>query len=290
MTYPLFLAATGHRRRRGSAAAASSSAVVYGPRVAVGGTAGTRSASSGDFTTSANNQVVNNLTITGAVIVNHSNVTFNNCRIYDGSPNTNGATFNDCDIGLDACPAPGSQGSRTLIVPGFGAGGGYTLNRCHVHNADQDTLALHGTTITITDTLIDNQCMYSGDHCDMMQYYDPGSVANINIQYSAFYANPINIADHGNSCVFLADGPGAGTQYTLKNSIVSGGQYTLRLHDTGTTGGTVYTIDTVQIIKNSWDTTQGDYLLTTNSVAFNGTTGIIWTNVKFDDGTVAAFQ
>lgn len=235
---------------------------------------------SGNLSTSANNQIIDSKLITGDVNINHSGVTITNSRIM-GRINNSAAkgnlTVTDSDIGADACPASGNP--YNLFN-----GTNYTMLRSHVHNSGADLMGMGGTgTILIQDSIVDHACWYAGDHLDAIQFYAPGDVGNITIDHTVLDARPDNQAgETGNAAIIWADNPGSGSRLTVKNSFFAGGNYTLMLYDAGASSGVVLDFQNNTFVKNSW---RYGPCASSNTVPFNGTSGLKFTGNIYDDGS-----
>ncbi|HEX6258643.1 MAG TPA: right-handed parallel beta-helix repeat-containing protein [Candidatus Saccharimonadales bacterium] len=230
---------------------------------------------SGGFSTTGNGQTISGKLITGELVVDHNNVTVVNSRIkgriiYSGT----GLTLRDVDLGPDACPGS-STGTRLL------AGNDFTLTRVHMHNNGDDLLALTGGgNITIRDSLFNKTCYYPGDHLDAIQYYHPGGVPNVTIEHNRIDARASNISGNGNAAVFWADSPGAGARLTLKNNLFAGGNYTVYALDAPAGSGVVIDVNANRLFAIHIP----GPCSTSNSIAFNGTSGVKWSGNAFTDG------
>jgi hypothetical protein len=90
------------------------------------------------------------------------------------------------------------------------------------------------------------------------------------------------MADTGNSVVFWADNPGAGSTLTIAGSLLKGGAYTLALYNAGAGSRIVIDVHSNTFAKNTW---KYGPCATTTSVPFDGTSGIKFTGNTLDDGT-----
>lgn len=234
---------------------------------------------SGNLTTSSNGQVINARLIAGDLLVTHGNVTVTNSRIKGRIINnaSNGLTVTDSDIGADSCPSGPSPYNNFN-------GTNYTMLRSRVHNAGADLMGMGGTgTILIKDSIVNQACWYPEDHLDAIQFYAPGSVGIITLDHSVFDARPVNVAsEKGNAAIIWADNPGSGSRLTVTKSFLAGGNYTTMLFDAGANSGVIIDINNTTYAKNAW--TYGPCAMS-NSVAFNGTSGIKFTNNRYDDAT-----
>jgi len=231
-----------------------------------------------NFVTSSSGQTINAKNITGNLVVNHNNVTVTNTRIkgrveYNGH---RGLMLRDVDVGPDSCPGSSNGGNRLLL------GGDFTLTRVHMHNNAADLIALTGGgRVVIQDSLFNKTCYYASDHLDTIQYYDPGGVINATIAHSRLDVRPVNTGGNGNAAVFWADFPGAGSRLTLKQNLFAGGNYTVYALDATAGSGVVIDVSNNRFVRNTY--TYGP-CSTSNSVAYNGTSGVKWSGNAYSDG------
>jgi hypothetical protein len=186
-------------------------------------------------------------------------------------------TATDSTIGPDAC---GSSGNSDELVDSDD----FSLTRVHVQHSGSDLVRLvgGGGTITINDSLIDGACMYPGDHLDALQYYDPGSKANVTIKNSSIDSRATNTSGKGNAAIFLADNPGRGSVFNITGNRLAGGNYTASLYDALSGSGVTYKVTGNTFVKGSW--TYGPCSMS-NSNAYNGTDGVEFSGNKYDDGS-----
>jgi hypothetical protein len=233
----------------------------------------------GNLRTTADSQVIDARLITGDLVVDHDDVVVTNSQIkgnvvYGGN---RGLSLRDVDLGGDSCSG---RDSAQLL-----AGSDYTLTRVHMHHGGADLLRLAGgssASIQVIDSLIDDGCYYSGDHFDAVQFYDPGRVAKVVVRHSSIDARPANSPDNGNSAIFWADFPGSGSSLLVEQSRLAGGQITLALYDATATSRTVLEARQNRFVRGSF---KFDACAMSNSVPFNGTSGVKWSDNAFDDGT-----
>lgn len=228
----------------------------------------------------ANGQTIDGKFITGDLTINHSNVTVTNTRVTGHVyANANGLTLQNVDIGPDTCPASGSYEFSIN-------GDGWTAIRTHIHNNVTDPIRVGGgLPILIQDSVIDRTCFYPGDHLDAIQFYDPGGVGTLTVVHSYIDARASNNSDFGNSAFFYADGPGSGTRLYISYSRLAGGGYTTSLYDAHAGSGVIYDVHDNVYIKNSY---QYAPCASSNSIPFDGTSGVKFTNNKQDDGTAVS--
>ncbi|HET9412220.1 MAG TPA: hypothetical protein VFO38_05235 [Candidatus Saccharimonadales bacterium] len=235
-----------------------------------------------NLTTSADGQTITGLSINGDLVLDHNNVTVTNSRIKGRVvPNGHsGLTLRDVDIGGDSCPSSTNGGTRLV------AGNDFTLTRVHAHHNGADFIALSGGgAITIQDSLLNNTCFYDGDHLDAVQYYDPGGVINVTLIHNKIDARPVNGGDYGNAAIFIADFPGSGSQFNIYNNFLAGGNYTLYALDAFSGSGVIIDVAGNKFLRDQYR--YGPCALS-NSDAFDGTSGIKWTNNSYSDGAAIA--
>lgn len=246
--------------------------------------AGVSLSSVSSLSTSSNGQAVTGLLISGDLVINHDNVTVTSSRIKGRVVYNNhrGLTLQDVDLGADSCPGSSNGGNRLI------AGDDYTLRRVHAHHNGADLIALGGGgTITIQDSLINGACYYAGDHLDAIQYYGPGSVANVTISHNSIDARPVNGGGFGNAAIFWADFPGAGSRLNVFNNFLVGGNYTLYALDATSGSGVIIDVSGNRFLRNEYN--YGPCSLS-NSDPFNGTAGIKWSNNAYSDGVPIAID
>ena len=234
----------------------------------------------GGMITSSDGQKIDGKLIEGDLIVQNKNVTVTNSRIIGRiANNSSGLTVTDSDVGLDSCQTPAYEDGDFNNFDGTN----YTMIRTHVHNSGADLTGMGGTgTILIQDSIINQACYYDGDHLDAIQFYSPGDVGNVTINHSFLDSRAVNVSALGNSAIFWADTPGSGSRLTVNQSFLAGGNYTAALYDAKTGSGVVLDIHNTTFIKNSY---QYGPCAASNSVQFDGTSGIKFTNNVLDDGT-----
>lgn len=238
----------------------------------------------GNLTTTADNQVIDAKLITGDLVVQHNNVTVTNSQIKGRvayAPGKRDLTLRDVDLGMDSCPTSGGSDYELL------SGSDYTLTRVHMHHWPADLLRLAGdpnTQIIVEDSLINQACFYAGDHLDAVQMYDPGSVANVTIRHSNIDTRPVNATDKGNSAIFWADNPGAGSNLLVQDSKLAGGQITLALYDATAGSGVVLDAHNNTFVDGSWNGAPCSRGSGPVSVMFNGTEGVKFANNTLDTG------
>ncbi len=237
----------------------------------------------GSFSTTSVGQTINGMLIDGDLVLNHDNVTVTNSRI-KGRVIANGHrgfTLKDADIGGDACPASSNGGDRLINADD------YTLIRVHAHHNGADLIAINGGgTITIQDSLINKTCYYDGDHLDAIQFYDPGSVANVTLSHNTIDARPVS-GGFGNAAIFIADSPGAGSRFNIYNNYMAGGNYTLYALDALNGSGVIIDVAGNRFLQGQYN--YGPCALS-NSDPYNGNSGIIWNNNAFTTGAAITYN
>lgn len=242
------------------------------------GTTGTLTTVNGDFSTSASGQIVKDKLITGDFIVNNPNVTLQNSRVLGRivTQVESNLQITDSDIGGNTCT--GSSPYELL------ASGSVSVLRSHLHNGGADLVRVGAGSATITDSLIDNGCIYPGDHFDAVQFYDPGAVGKVTINHSTLDGRPLgnSTTDKGNAAVFWADSPGAGSVLTITNSQLAGGNFTVSLYDANAGSGVLLDVRDNTFVKGS---SQYGPCSMSNSIAYNGKEGVRFTGNVYSDGT-----
>ena len=233
----------------------------------------------GTVTTTANGQVIDGKVITGDLLVSHANVTVTNTRIMGRIINvaSSNLVISNSDIGPDTCPS-GPSNYNSID------GSNYTLLRTHIHNNAADLVRVGATgTVLIEDSILDRTCFYTGDHFDAVQLYAPGSLAKVTIIHSSIDVRPVNVAGaYGNAAVFWAEKPGSGSRLTITQSLLAGGAYTTALYDATATSNVIIDVNNSVYIRNS---SQYGPCSSSNSVPFNGTSGVTFTGNTYNDGS-----
>jgi hypothetical protein len=183
---------------------------------------------SGNLTTTSNGQVIDGKKVTGNLVVQHDNVVVTNSRIQgvvQGS-NLRGLTLRHVDLGRDSCPGSTNGGTRLV------SGGNYTLENSRLHHNGADLVNLAAGTITMRDSWLGQTCYYNGDHLDAVQMYNPGQNVILLVERSFLDSRAANGSNLlGNGAVFIADNPGVGSNFVLKNNLFAGGNYTTSFYD-----------------------------------------------------------
>lgn len=219
--------------------------------------------------------VVTSRLVTGDATVT-CDATLTDVRITGVLSNRSGYTVTGSyvTIGPDACPARATSQQRLVQDP-------MTLDHAHLQGGFGQDSVLLVTGLTIRDSLIDRTCAWAGDHLDNGQLYNPGGKTVATLDHDTLDVRPINLANLGNSAVFLADTPGAGTLITVTNSLLKGGNYTLAAYDAYAGSGVRYDIRGNTFVKGTWQ--YGP--CASNSAAWDGTTGLRFSGNTYDDGT-----
>lgn len=207
----------------------------------------------GTFTTSRNGQVIEALTITGDLRVEHDNVTVANSRIKGivRSAKKRGLVLKDVDLGPDACPTRSNGGTRLIHNAN-----GYTLIRSRLHHNGADMLIVgDGDPVVIQDSLVYKTCYYPDDHLDAVQFYSPDGTGHLSILHSVIDARPSNLlpgeVGYGNAAVFWADRPGRDSTLTIDKSLLAGGGYTLAPYDSGAGSGVIVRVTDTRFVTGS---------------------------------------
>lgn len=105
--------------------------------------------SSGSVTSSSNGQLIENLNISGNVVISHDNVTLRNCRIavhlFEGLV----VSVTGANVLIEDCEIDGLDGSYIGIAIGDGSG---TIRGCNIHHAQDGIVG--GSDLTVEDCYI----------------------------------------------------------------------------------------------------------------------------------------
>jgi hypothetical protein len=162
--------------------------------------------------------------------------------------------------------------------------GNYTLRRVHVHGW-QDGPRTGGGTTLIEDSLLDDLAFASDEHPDGYQQYGPGEKSNVTLRHNTISGRAGNSTDKGNSAIFWSDHPGRGSSIVIENNLLSGGQFTIRINDTGSGSGVLADVHDNTVVVGTFQYGPAE---TNLSSRFNGTDGVKWTNNKTTDGRTIA--
>jgi hypothetical protein len=138
----------------------------------------------------------------------------------------------------------------------------------------------HGGSITVTDSLFDHTCWYTGSHLDAFQMYDPGDVSHALLNHDTLNSRPVNHSGTGDAAIFWADHPGAGSTLEVEHSMLAGGDYTTALYDATAGSGVVINVHNNVYVNHSWNYGPCD----SNSVSYTGHEGLEFTNNVLDMG------
>lgn len=218
---------------------------------------------SGNFTTTSNGQVIDSLDITGTLTINNDNVLVKNSRLRAGVYGSQHPfTVQDSEIGYANTDAGD-------IAVGYN---NFTLTRVNLHGWHEGPRVANST---ITDSWLHDFRFATGDHTDGVQRYAPGAVANDTIRHNVF-----DVGINANAAIWYAD-DWRGT-LTLDNNLLSGGGYTLGLHESGTAS-----VTNNVVVKGSYQFGPRNFNCTNFQLCSPGPNGVIspYTNNTLSDGT-----
>jgi hypothetical protein len=129
----------------------------------------------------------------------------------------------------DVTIAPDTPTIRNVAPIGQDTGD-YTLTRVNLFNLQDGPRTSHGHTV-IRDSYVHDLAFATGEHPDALQQYCPGCVSVVEATHNTFSGCAGNSTDRGSSSVFWSDNPGAGSSFTLTDSLLRCGQFGLRLND-----------------------------------------------------------
>lgn len=175
---------------------------------------------SGPVTTTADNQVIDSLDITGQLTVKHNNVTVKRCRITTNQIDDaavkgsgTGATIQDCEV----LGGSGQLGSYNGIqLPAV------TILRCNLHNFENCVEIMSGS--TVQDTYIhDLWATYPGaaPHYDGIECQ---SGSNMTVHHCHIVNTNINT-----SCINFSGDGGNITNITITDNLLDGGDFCIYL-------------------------------------------------------------
>ncbi|HSW99061.1 MAG TPA: fibronectin type III domain-containing protein [Candidatus Saccharimonadales bacterium] len=217
----------------------------------------------GNLTTTANNQVIQNLDIRGNITVRHNNVTVQHCRIHsvqtsnvltggesivDGNQSTvdggGNRTWLANNMAVRYCEVIGSLDPNLNDQSGIciGGGDGMVADHCHIHNVS-DSLLPSGNS-SVTHNLVYDVKVATGSHADCIQIIDGD---NALIQDNTLLALTPGVTTTlggdgvtripkldsvGNSVVQIGAQTGELLNLTINHNYMSGGIYTINSNNT----------------------------------------------------------
>ena len=192
---------------------------------------------SGDFSTSADNQVISGMRITGDVAIDHTNVTIRNSEIYGHIKNFNGGgtfTVEDSLVGPPSgCTTDAAIGNHS-----------YTVNRVHLRGYAEGFRVEDAGDVTVRNSYVKFCNPNVDNHGDAIQGYLAGS--NVIFEHNTVDMLDIPVAtDFITAVIFWSDS--SGNNVTFKDNLISGGSYSIRIHV-----GTGHTVTGNKVINNSW--------------------------------------
>jgi len=176
--------------------------------------AGTTLTPSGSINTSSNGQVIDSMEVTGAIIVNHANVTISKCKVnaasvFRGILHNSGDGLAVTDTEVFDAVADGVNST---------SGASATFTRLHIHDCDDNIK--RGANTDLFDSYIHGYIITGGSHNDGLQISDGSNMITdgnrIDGPYQGQTSAMIVKADFG-----LID------NVTITNNRLSGGAYTL---------------------------------------------------------------
>lgn len=223
--------------------------------------------------------------IQGSLIVDGNDVHVTRTRIH-------GVVFNGSHTGLtlidtEITANPGQDYSISNFPPITGS---YTLTRVHVHRWQDGPRTDQGT-VLIQDSLSDDLSFATGEHPDAVQQFCGSGCApaHVTLRHDTLSGCTGNSSDKGNSAIFWSDHPPAGSTLELFDSLLSCGQFTIRVNDTGTGSGNnpgvIADIHDNTVVANSWAFGAAEC---GNASPFDPATnsGVKWSNNKLDTGAI----
>ena len=233
---------------------------------------------SGSLTTSQDNQVIENLQITGQIIINHDSVTVRNCKILHGngldgivvSAGKTGALIEHCEFnGLNQ--VLGNYGSMGVVIEGNA-----TVRRCYCHNVRSGMSILHPNG---SGSFIEN---YVRDLCDANDAHNTsaschGTTGPVQVLRNNFVA--------GNSAGFsLYSDFGSNTDVLIRDNFIIGQNagYGMYCGYTHLENGNAEQNSDIRIIGNRF---KPPFLWGPVCALNMSQPGAVWEDNTFEDGT-----
>ncbi|NED99610.1 right-handed parallel beta-helix repeat-containing protein [Phytoactinopolyspora halotolerans] len=221
-------------------------------------------------TSSRDSEVIENLEITGSIIVEHNNVTIRNVRVH-GAGNYAIAVPHELSeeisgLVIEHSELIGVSGERSAGIAPFGS---WTARHLDI-SAFEDGIKV-GSNQTIENSWIHDLHTPPGSHSDGIQ-----STGGTNV---TIRGNRIEGPWQGQtSAIIIQSNNGPVDTYTIENNLLSGGTYTLYLRDKGTGHGAPRNIT---VTNNTWTNNSWAYGPTSTDQGPNWT----WNNNHTDTGT-----
>lgn len=191
---------------------------------------------SGSVVSSANNQIIENLDITGSVTITHTGVILRNCKITQN----NSATYNVSANGAPTISYCEIDGGANGSFTGVGLWDGGTITNCKIHGFENGLIAKSNSIVTnnyIYRMRYDNE---PSPHYDCMEF---NGGTNLTVSGNTFQ----NLQSQ-TSCVMLDNLEAGLSNITVTNNAMGGGGYTL--YCDGQFGGGVVNNATINITNN----------------------------------------
>jgi Domain of unknown function (DUF4082)/Bacterial Ig domain/Fibronectin type III domain len=234
----------------------------------------------GNLTIEVDNLTIDSYDIDGSLTIQADNVIVRNSRIR-GIVNASAA-------GQTGLVVQDSELSPAAYTAGFQApigDGNYTLLRTHIRKWQDGPRSGLGTVI-IRDSISDDLAFAVNEHPDGYQQFGPGNVAHVTLEHNILSGCAGNVSDPGNSAIFWADSPGGGSTLEAFHNSFRCGQYSVRVNDAGAGSNVTVNVHDNQIVRDSY--ARGPYECV-NSIAYNGSEGLQWSNNTYDDGLPVIF-
>lgn len=172
--------------------------------------AGTTLTPSGPVTSSANNQIIDALDITGTVVINHNNVTIKRCRITSGDFFVVSAGANGHHLIVEDCEIDGNGTASACYLPEATLGSSI-IRRCNLHNAENG-IFIGENNMTIRDNYIhDLESDEVDPHYDGIQ--GSGGFTALMIEHNSIYGRDT-------SCIILQNEGGAFSGAVVNNNLL----------------------------------------------------------------------
>lgn len=202
--------------------------------------AGVNLTARGNYTVSTAGAIVQNLAVTGAVMVNAPNVTIRSCRFTgNGERSAIVCGGNHGGLKIEDCEVRGNYVDAAII------GGDWSMTRTEITGLPADGIKM-GSNTTVTDCWLHDFKPGAGAHADGIQIQD--GVTNAVIRHNAI--NTGTGSGH-NAALFICPdfGPTTNGPVTIENNLLGGGGFTVYVVD-GNNGQ--YYIRTINVVGNRW--------------------------------------
>jgi hypothetical protein len=216
----------------------------------------------GSLITTADNQIIEFLDITGNIVVKHNNVTIRYCRVHniqtsptliageavvDGNQSliVNGdRVWLANNTLLSYCEIIGSTDANLNDQTGIGLGGGSGLDVQYCTFRDLSDAILPGDEASVTHNVVYDMKVANGSHSDCLQITDGNNILvqdnvlisltpNATLTLGGDGVTRVQKEEHGNAAIQLGAQTGTFLNVIINHNYMSGGNYTINSNNSG---------------------------------------------------------